>query len=323
MKIKWPASVWVVMVLSPIIVWLGACAPNAGEEPVEPGVEGTGFPLEVVDHVGRTVRVAELPEKVISLAPSNTEILYAIGLEDRLVGVTEYCDYPEEAKQKPKIGGYSTVDIEKVVEMEPDLVLAANIHKDEVIPRLEELGLTVFTLDPATVKEVIEAINLIGEITGKGEEASQLTLEMEGRMRAITDKTATLPEEAKPRVLYIVWHDPLMTIGPETRINELIERAGGISISRHLNEDYPKISLEAAIMANPQVIIAGSGHGSGQDVPIHFALTEPRLAKVEARLHNRVYEIDSDLTSRPGPRIVEGLERLVEFIHPEMFQEME
>ncbi|MEE9366141.1 MAG: helical backbone metal receptor, partial [Dehalococcoidales bacterium] len=202
-------------------------------------------------------------------------------------------------------------------------ILAANIHQDEVIPRLEQLGLTVLALDPVTVDEVIEAINLIGKVTGKEEVASQLTGEMEDRIAAVTDRTAALPEEGKPRVLYILWHDPLMTVGAETRINELIERAGGVSISRDLTEEYPKISLEAVIMANPQVIIAGSGHGSGQDVPVQFARNEPRLAELEARLNNRIYEIDSDLTSRPGPRMVEGLEKLAEFIHPELFEEAE
>jgi iron complex transport system substrate-binding protein len=144
---------------------------------------------------------------------------------------------------------------------------------------------------------------------------------MEGRIAAVTDKTTALPEEGKLRVLYILWHDPMMTVGSETRINELIERAGGVSISRALTEEYPKVSLEAVIMANPQIIIAGSGHGSGQDVPMQFALNEPRLAEIEARLNNRIYEIDSDLTSRPGPRMVEGLEKLAQFIHPELFEE--
>ena len=129
MKVKWPVMVWFSVVLITIMGLLGSCTPNAGEEPAAPHVEGAAFPLEIVDQAGRIVRVEKLPEKIISLAPSNTEILYALGLEDRLVGVTEFCDYPEAARQKPQIGGYSTVDIEKVVAMQPDLILAANIHQ--------------------------------------------------------------------------------------------------------------------------------------------------------------------------------------------------
>jgi len=299
---------------------LGACTPTPAEEPALP-VESATFPIETTDQADRVVRVEKMPEKIISLAPSNTEILYALGLEDRLVGVTEYCNYPEAAKEKPQIGGFSTVDIEKVVEIEPDLILATNIHKDEIVPQLERLGLTVLTIDPKTVDEVLEAINLIGQFTGKAEEASQLTAEMEKQIKAVTDKTAALTEAQKPRVFYILWHDPLMTVGSETRIHELIEKAGGINIAQGLPDEYPRISLEAVIMANPQVIIAGSGHGTGQDAPFHFALTEPRLAEVEARQNGLIYEIDSDLTSRPGLRIVDGLEKLAEFIHPELFKE--
>jgi len=309
----------IVFILLLGLIW--ACTPAPAEEPAPPA-EGLAFPVEVTDQAGRVVRIEKMPEKIISLAPSNTEILYALGLEDRVVGVTEYCDYPEAAKEKPKIGGYSTVDIEKVVEIQPDLILAANIHKKEVIPELERLGLTVLTLDPKTIDQVLEAINLIGKFTGKTEEASKLISEMQARIKAITDKTETIPEAERPRVFYILWHDPLRTVSAETRIHELITKAGGINIASDLEGGYPTISLEAVLMANPQVIIAGSGHGSGKDAPFQFALTEPRLAEVEARKQGRVYEIDSDLTSRPGPRIVDGLEKLAQFIHPELFKEM-
>ena len=320
MKIKWLKKVMLCIALGTITCLPAACTQITGEEPVTPPAEGDAFPLEIVDQAGRAVRIEKLPEKIISLAPSNTEILYALGLEDRLVGVTEYCDYPEAARQKPNVGGYSTVDIENVVDIEPDLIFATNIHKDEITPRLEGLGLTVVTLDPINLEEVMEAVNLMGRVTGKGEAASHITAEMEERIKAVTDKTSALAEEQRPRVFYVLWHDPLMTVGKITRIHELIHMAGGINIARDLTEEYPKISMEAVIMANPQVIIAGGGHGSGQDVPVQFALTEPRLAEVEARLYNRVYEIDSDLTSRPGPRVVTGLEQLAEFIHPELFE---
>jgi iron complex transport system substrate-binding protein len=300
------------------LIW--ACIPAPAQEPAPP-VEASSFPLELTDQAGRVVRIERMPEKIVSLAPGNTEIVYALGLEDRLVGVTEYDDYPEAAKEKPKIGGFSTVDIEKVVEIQPDLILAANIHRKEVIPELERLGLTVLTLDPKTIDEVLEAINLIGRFTDKVEEASRLTSEMEARVKAVTDKTAALSEAERPRVFYILWHDPLRTVSARTRIHELIVKAGGVNIAADLEGSYPAISLEAVIMANPQVIIAGRGHGSSQGAPFQFALTEPRLADVDARQNGRVYEIDSNLTNRPGPRIVDGLEKLAEFIHPELFKE--
>lgn len=305
-----------IMLLS--LIW--ACTSSPAEAPAPP-VAASPFPLEMTDQAGRIVSIEKIPEKIISLAPGNTEILYALGLEDRLVGVTEYCNYPEAAKEKPQIGGFSTIDIERVVEIEPDLILAANIHEDELMPQLERLGLTVLTLDPKTIDEVLKAVDLIGRFTGKTEEASQLTTEMKNRIKAVTDKTATLSEAQRPRVFYILWHDPLMTVGRETRIHELIIKAGGINIARDLGGGYPDMSLEAVISMNPQVIIADVGHGSGEELNYQYVLTEKRFKDIDARRSNRIYKIDSDLVSRPGPRIVDGLEKLAQFIHPELFQE--
>ena len=296
---------------------ISACTSSPTEE-LAPPVGASPFPLEMTDQAGRIVSIEKIPEKIISLAPGNTEILYALGLEGRLVGVTEYCGYPEAAKEKPKIGGFSTVDIERVVEIEPDLILAANIHKGEVIPQLERLGFTVLALDPKTLDEVLEAINLIGRFTGKTEEAAQLTAEMENRIKAVTDKTSALSEKQRPSVFYVLWYDPLSTVAPGTRIHDLLVKAGGKNIAGGLS-GYPDISLEAVISMNPQVIIADVGHGSGEDLNYQYVLTEKRFKDIDARQSNRIYKIDSDLVSRPGPRIIEGLESFAKFIHPELF----
>ena len=297
---------------------LGGCAPIP-EKPVPPDQNESAFPLDVTDQTGREVRIEKMPERIVSLAPGNTEIIYALGLEERLVGVTEFCDYPEAARDKPKMGGFSTIDIEKVVESEPDLILAANIHKDEVIPRLEGLGLTALALAPKTLDEVLEAITLVGECTGEQEEAVQVVVGVENQIKAITNKTKSLAQDKRPKVFYIVWHDPLMTVGPETRIHQLTELAGGANIAHNTNEGYPTMSLEAVIIANPQIIIAGSGMGEGASLPYEFALTEERLGEVDARVNGRVYDINTDLVGRPGPRMVEGLNQLARMIHPEIF----
>jgi len=281
------------------------------------------LPGTFVDGLGRTVNIEEVPETIISLAPSNTEILYALGLEDKLVGVTEYCDYPEAAQDKPKIGGFSTVDIEIVVEIQPDLILAANIHRDEVIPALERLGLTVLGLDPKTPDEVLEAITLVGRCTGSEDEASLLVTEMSNRINAVTDETDNLTPAQRPRVFYVTWHDPLMTVGSGALHNELIQKAGGTNIFQDLTGDYPKISLEAVIEANPQVIITGVGMGTGKDLPFEFISTETRLEDVDARINNRLYAIATDLVGRSGPRTVDALEQLAKMIHPEIFGEVE
>jgi len=166
----------------------GACAP-ASQTPAPAGWGESAFPLDITDQMGRQVVIEHIPEMIVSLSPGNTEIVYALGLDERLVGVTEFCDYPGAAKDKPQVGGFSTVDIEKVVSAQPDLILASNIHKDEVIPRLEGLGLTVLALNPKTLDEVLDAIALVGKCTGEREGAAQLVAEMGKRIKAITDET--------------------------------------------------------------------------------------------------------------------------------------
>jgi iron complex transport system substrate-binding protein len=278
------------------------------------------YPMTVTDYAGRQVTLQAEPQKIISLAPSNTEIIYALGLEDRLLGVTTFCDYPAEALDKPKIGGFNTVDIERVVDIQPDLILATNIHVAEVVPQLEQLGLTVFVVDPRGVEEITEAIEVVGRLTSTLDEAYQLIIEMENRIAAVTDITNNMTAEQKPRVFYIIWHEPLLTVGSDTNIKELIELAGGVSVPGGLGEGYPSVSLEALIIANPQVIIAGSGMGAGVNLPYEFALNEERLAGVDALLNGQVYEINTDIVGRAGPRIVDGLEAMARLVHPELFE---
>ncbi len=295
------------------IVLLGlllACAP--------PPKEAASFSMEVTDQLGRVVKLDGIPQRIISLAPSNTEILFALGLADRVVAVTDYCDFPSEAKEKPSIGGFTTPNIEKLVVLSPDVIFAASVHEQRIIPQLEERGLPVLVLAPKTIDEVLAAITLVGKITGQDGEASRLVAEMKNRIKAVTDRTDELPQEQKPRVFYLVWHNPLMTAGSGTFQNDLISRAGGVNIAQDLTE-WADISLERVMQADPEVIIAGVGHGSGEDLKAQFIKTEPRLRNTAARQHNRVYGVDANLVSRPGPRIVEGLEKFAQFIHPELF----
>ncbi len=291
---------------------LVACAPSAKESPASA--------IEVTDQLGRVVTLETVPQRIISLAPSNTEILFALGLADKLVAVTDFCNYPPEAGEKPSIGGFSTPSIEDIIVLSPDLILATSIHEKRIIPQLEDKGLTVFALDPKTIDEVLVSITLVGEITGKEGEAARLVADMQNKIKAVTDKTDSLSQEQRPRVFYITWHDPLMTTGSETRHDELIQKAGGINIARDLT-GYADISLEAVIQANPEVIIAGVGMGTGKDLPFQFVKTEARMRNTDARQHNQVYAIDVDLAGRPSPRIVDALEQLAQFIHPELFEE--
>ena len=273
----------------------------------------------IVDGLGRSVTINKIPQKIVSLAPSNTEILFALGLGDKVIGVTEYCNYPQAAKDKPKVGGFSTVDIEKVVSLEPDLVLATKIHSKTVIPALEKLGLTVVALTPSSLPEVLDSISLVGKITGQNKEASKLTDNLRTRIEAVADKIQTLSPNQMPKVFYITWHDPLMTAGTGTLADNVIGSAGGQNISSDISGDKT-ISLETVIYRDPQVIVASVGMGAGEDLPWQYVQTEARLKNTQALLNGRVYKIDGDLIHRPGPRIVDALEQMAHFIHPELFK---
>ena len=272
-----------------------ACPENSNGDNNQQDQQTQKYPLTITDQEGRTVTITSAPQKIISLSPGITESLFALGLDDKIVGVTEYCDYPAEALDKPKIGGFSTVDIEKVTEINPNLILAGDIHTPEVVPALEALGFTVMVLEPKTLDDVMEALEIIGKVADVEDAAESLVADMESRIKAITDKTAKLTEEQKPRTLYVLWHNPLMSVGSDTRIHELIIKAGGINIAAGLDTGYPTMSIEALIVADPQVIIAGTGHGIGADTTYLFAQEDELLVDVSARINDRIYGILADL----------------------------
>lgn len=296
-----------------------ACAAPAEKTTPSPAAPTSAapFPIEITDQLGRGVRLNKVPQRIISIAPSNTEILFALGLGDRVVGVDQYSDYPAEAKTKASVGGYSKPSIEKIVALYPDLILAASIHQAEVIPVLEKLGFTVVALDPRTVDEVLESITLVAKITGKQSEATQVVTGLSDRIKTVTDKTVNLAAATKPRVFYVVWYDPLMSSGNGTFQADLIQKAGGNNIAQGLS-GWTTISLEAVITANPEVMIAGDMSEGGAN--FQFIKTEPRLASTAARKNGLVFTVNSDVASRPGPRIVDALEEFAKFIHPELFK---
>ncbi|MFH1775876.1 MAG: ABC transporter substrate-binding protein [Chloroflexota bacterium] len=294
-----------------ILGLFAACAAPVEEEKVL-------SQIEITDQLGRTVRLAGVPQSIVSLAPSNTEILFALGLGERVLAVTDYCNYPPEAEEKPSVGGFSTPNIEKVVAYSPDLILAGSIHEDRVIPQLEQKGFTVLALESSILEEVMESIAFVGAVAGKEKEAAELLTAMRLRIKSVTDKTDGLSIEQRPRVFYAVWHDPLKTAGGDTIHSELIQKAGGTNIAGDL-AGYAGIGLETVLDANPQVIIASTTHGSSGELTFRFMETEPRLSTTDARRYHRVYHLDGNLVSRTGPRLVDGLEIFARFIHPELF----
>ena len=271
-----------------------------------------------VDDIGRTVQITGIPQRIISLSPSNTEMVYALGLQDRLVGVTSYDDYPPDAKTKPIVSDYSTVDLEKIVNAKPDLVLADNIQKNDTIPALEKLGITVYTMTPNNTDGIFNEIKVLGRITGKTQAADNLVSSLQTRIQAVADKTAELTDAEKPRVLFVTWYDPIWTAGTDTMIQYLIDQAGGTNIAGDLN-GYATITLESVIQRNPQVIVVMSSMGT-QNASLDFIKSNEQFQSTDAVKNGWVYEIDADIFGRTTPRIVDGLETLAKIIHPELFK---
>jgi len=276
-------------------------------------------PVTVTDDYGEVVEIDAMPLRIVSLAPANTEILYALGLGDRVVGVTDYCNYPEEATEKPKVGGYSTVNIERVVAATPDLVVAAFGNTEEVVDHLRSLGLTVISLNPDSVEGTLRDIELVGKATGTEDRATELVASMEARIDTVSEKIKSATDT--PTVVHAVWYDPIWVSGNNTFQNELITLAGGANAFPDV-EGWQIVTMERFITTDPDVIIVNSGTGMGEggtDLIYRYFIDEPRFKNMKAIKNNRVYIIDSDLIDRGGPRLVDALEEVAADIHPDLF----
>lgn len=266
----------------------------------------------IVDDLGRTVFVPDNPQRILSLAPSVTEILFILGLENQIVGVDDNSDYPEAAKDKEKVGGWIP-DEERIMALRPDLVLVSDMTSQAIISSLEDRGLIVVCLAPKTVEGVIQNIRLVGLITGKEDAAQMIAEGLEQRIEAITSVTAS--QLYRPSV-YLEYY-PYWTFGPGSFGNDLIVMAGGINIAADTATEYPNISGEYIVGKNPEIIIFTVGHGT--TTTVDDIRDRPGFDTIDAVKNNRIHTIDDDILSRPGPRIVDALEQLAYIIHPELF----
>ena len=271
-------------------------------------------PRTFVDDLGRKIFLAKAPRRVVSLAPSITEILYAIGLNDEIVGVTEFCDYPQEAKQKAKIG-YAQPNIEAIVTLEPDLVLAPRAFlRADLLAKLEQLKVTTFVVDPESFEEIPSRIQTVGRILNRSTAADGVAMAMRQRIAAIRSKMEAV---ARVRVLYVLNSQPLITVGPGSYIHQVINVAGGSNIASQATVPYPHLNMEAVLKEDPEIIIFPIGKAEG------ISLAEQqewlRWTSLSAVKQGRLHQISADILNRPGPRIVEGLETLARIIHPEAF----
>ena len=269
----------------------------------------------ISDDAGRQVQIKGQPKRIVSMAPSNAEILFALGLGDRVVGVSNYDDYPPEATTKEKVGDALNPNYEKIAALKPDLVLAVGTAQSEIVKKLEGYNINVIVLNAQKVRDALNDIALVGRVTGTSTKATEITAAMSKKLDEVQAKVAGVPADKRPTVFWAL-DASLYTVGPGSFIDDLITLAGGKNIAADTKQAYPQFSQEALIARNPDVII--------------IPLIDPTLAnqlktmkgwdKLKAVKEGRVYTIDPNIVSRPGPRIATGVETVAKLLHPELFK---
>ena len=265
---------------------------------------------EITDDLGRRVRLPERVKSAVSLAPNLTEITFAVGAGERLVGVTSFCDFPEEAKKIRRIGDTQTPNIENIIALKPDVVLVSTASQIQNFTRtLDAQNIAYFVTNPNSLDDIYKSIYQIGEIFGTNERAYRLVDELKKRVAETETRTASA-EDVK--VFVQIDKNSLYTVGKDSFITDLINRAGGESVTKDITTAYPKISKETALGLNPEAIILSESADNQEPNEV--------FANSPAVKNRRVYRVDADLLSRPAPRIVDGLEKLARALHPESFE---
>ena len=252
--------------------------------------------------------------RVVSLAPSTTEILFALGLDEEIVGVSLFCNYPEEAQAKEKIGTFSQPNIEKILSLKPDIIFCTGLEQAPVIGKLRQLSLRLYVSDPSSVEELFDSIREMGELIGKEKNADILIDKMKKDLEAIQSKVKSIPEEDRVKVFVEFWNDPLMSAGRDSFIDELITLAGGINIAHDTQRAYSYFSPEQVIKRDPDCIVLAYMVNEDAASAIRKRLGWREISAVK---NNRIYnDINPDILLRPGPRLVEGLKELHNRLYP-------
>jgi iron complex transport system substrate-binding protein len=308
------------VVLSACVAWAGAEGASSDMKRRQQGIL-TGMPFmahvsqrSFVDDLGRRIYLAKSPVRIVSLAPSVTEMLFAIGAGEQVVGVTEFCDFPAAAQSKPKVG-YSNPNIEALVALQPDLVLAPKeFLRADVLAKLEQLKIPTFILDAKRLEDIPLHIQTLGRLVERSAEAGAVVQAMRHRIDELKRKVESLPAK---RVLYVLNSQPLITVGPGSFIHQMIGLAGGMNVASQAGAPYPRLSMETVLKEDPEVLVFPVG--TVESVPPSEQQQWQRWTSLSAIKHHRIHEVPSNLLNRPGPRIVEGLEQLAKAIHPEAF----
>ena len=271
-------------------------------------------PRTFVDDSGRKLYFAKAPRRVLSLAPSLTEMLFAIGLDEQIVGVTNFCNYPPAAAGKPKVG-YTQPNLESLLALSPDMVAApGELLRADVLAKLEALKVPTFIFEAKSLEHILAHIHTLGRIFERSSAADVLTRHMRERIAEVSRRVETVERK---RVLYVLSSHPLITVGPDSYIHQMIELAGGINVAAGTSGAYPRLSMETVLENDPEILVFPVG--STESVPEHEQQTWKRWTGLSAVQHHRLHVVSSDALNRPGPRVVDGLEQLAQVIHPEAF----
>jgi iron complex transport system substrate-binding protein len=306
---------WIVVCLAVAVLF--PCAHSLRAQSVPAISAASPLFREVTDEAGRTVRIPQPVRRIVSLAPSLTETVYALGLQDLLVGDTVYCDYPPDAQKKTKVGGGINPSLEEIATLHPDLVLVTKgFNRLETVRALEGLGITSYATDPHTVGEIITSSKKVADILGAGGAGVSLAEDMQ---RRLGDLQKRLGAVSVKRVLFVVWAQPLISVGKHTFIADALRRAGAISIVDS-EQDWPQVNLEEVARLQPDYLVFAASHSEAAAREIEELAGLPGWQLLDA-VTNRRYAIISDAVNRPAPRIVTAIEELARQLHPDAFLE--
>jgi iron complex transport system substrate-binding protein len=292
-----------------------ACAAQSQNAATAQAAELPQATRTVVDETGRRVVVPMEVRRIVSLAPNLTETIYALGAESRLVGDTDYCDVPPPAKSKPHVGSPVSPSLEAIVGLKPDLVLAAQINRRQSVDALERLGIPVYETDPHSIEALLADIEHIAAAIGMSQEGRELTTKLRSRLDALN---AALAGEPRCRALFVVWEDPLTSIGQNTFIADALKFAGAESVV-DTTQDWPHVSLEAVVHMQPEVLIFARDHG-GANPELADLRGRPGWRDLDAVKSGHVAVI-SDEVDRPSPGLIDAIENLATQLHPSAFDE--
>ncbi|MDF2520994.1 MAG: FecB [Clostridia bacterium] len=294
-----------------LILSLAACQAPQQETPAPAEQPAASTKLEITDLKGRSITFDKVPERIVSLSPANTEILFAVGAGDKVVGVTSFDDYPEQVKNIEKIGDFEGPNLELIQKVNPDVVLAGGYIQEDLIASLEQLNIPVVSTEATDFNSIFDSIALIGKLSGNEDKAEAVVKDMKDKIAEIQDK---VKDKTPKSVFYVVWTDPLTTAGADTFINDIIKTAGGINTAEKV-QYWAKYSAEELIKDNPEYLFS-SKHATNEGVTEDFYKQSPVFKNLDSVKNGNIYLMsDDNIVSRPGPRIVQAIEEVAKALH--------